>query len=249
MLVTWNDPNRNAAAESRRPGIISCLPVSPARLRWPSMDWKFVANCLVTVLAILDPFGALAMFLALLGDATHDQRRRGARLAALTVLSTLIVAMLFGRQLLTLLGISMGAFRVAGGAIILLTGLKMLGGQLGPERRASETLTKVSLQPELQAIVPLGTPLIAGAGSISTVILFEHTAPDALHVGAVAAAVALCSVLLFAVLRAADSVAGALGHVGMSIAVRLMGLILVAMGVQFMANGLLDLFPLLARSG
>jgi hypothetical protein len=110
------------------------------------MDWKFVANCLVTILAILDPFGALAMFLAILGDATHEQRRRGARLATLTVLSTLIVAMLFGRQLLTLLGICMRAFRVAGGMIILLTGLKMLSGQLGQERRACEALTKVSLQ-------------------------------------------------------------------------------------------------------
>jgi multiple antibiotic resistance protein len=212
------------------------------------MDWKFVANCLVTVLAILDPFGALAMFLALLGDATHEQRRRAARLTALTVLSTLTLAMLFGRPLLTVFGISMGAFRVAGGLIILHTGLKMLGGQLGPERRASEALAKVSPQPELQAIVPLGTPLIAGAGSISTVILFEHTAPDAVHVGAVAATVALCSALLFAVLWSADRVAGALGEVGMGIAVRLMGLILVAMGVQFMANGLLDLFPLLARA-
>src|SRR5689334_23290164 len=81
----------------------------------PLMDWKFVANCAITILAILDPLGALAMFLALLGDATHEQRRRGALLAALTVLTTLTVAMLLGRQLLGLLGISMGAFRVAGG--------------------------------------------------------------------------------------------------------------------------------------
>jgi multiple antibiotic resistance protein len=213
------------------------------------MDWKFVANCLVTILAILDPLGALAMFLALLGDATHEQRRRGAQLAALTVLATLLVAMLLGRQLLTLLGISMGAFRVAGGTIILLTGLKMLAGQLGHRRRASKALAQETLRPELQAIVPLGTPLIAGAGSISTVILFEHIAPDVLHIGAVAAVVTLCSVLLFMVLWFADTVGRSLGEIGMSIAVRLMGLILVAMGVQFMANGLIDLFPFLARSG
>jgi multiple antibiotic resistance protein len=213
------------------------------------MDWQFVANCMVTVLAILDPLGALAMFLALLGDATHEQRRRGAQLAALTVLATLTAAMLFGRQLLTLLGISMGAFRVAGGMIILLTGLKMLRGQLGQDGRAGQLPARVLPRPELQAIVPLGTPLIAGAGCISTVILFEHSAPDTLHVAAVAAAVALCSSLLFVVLRSADQVARALGEVGMSIAVRLMGLILVAMGVQFMANGFLDLFPVLARSG
>jgi multiple antibiotic resistance protein len=211
------------------------------------MDWKFVANCLVTILAILDPVGALALFLGLLGDATHEQRRRGARLAALTVLATLAVAMLFGRQLLELLGISMGAFRVAGGGIILLTGLKMLGGKLGGERPAGEAPAKAPPRPELQAIVPLGTPLIAGAGSISTVILFEHTAANALHVGAVAAVIVLCCALLYVVLRSADAVAGALGEVGMSIAVRLMGLILVAMGVQFMANGLMDLFPALAR--
>lgn len=213
------------------------------------MDWKFVANCLITILAILDPLGALAMFLALLGDATHEQRRRGAQLAALTVLATLLVAMLLGRQLLTLLGISMGAFRVAGGTIILLTGLKMLSGQLGQRRRASKALAQEMPRPELQAIVPLGTPLIAGAGSISTVILFEHLAPDVFHIGAVAAVVGLCSALLFMVLWFADRVGGSLGEIGMSIAVRLMGLILMAMGVQFMANGLIDLFPFLARSG
>ena len=212
------------------------------------MDWKFVANCLVTVLAILDPVGALAMFLALLGGATHEQRRRGARLAATTVLATLTVALLGGRQLLTLLGISMGAFRVAGGAIILLTGLKMLGGQLGREPPADEA-AKLPPRPELQAIVPLGTPLIAGAGSISTVILFEHAARDAPHVGAVAGVIVVCSALLYLVLRSADRVAGVLGGVGMSIAVRLMGLVLVAMGVQFLADGLLDLFPALARPG
>jgi multiple antibiotic resistance protein len=213
------------------------------------MDWKFVANCFVTILAILDPIGALAMFLALLGEATHEQRRSGARLTTLTVLLTLTTAMVFGRQLLSLLGISMGAFRVAGGAIILLTGLKMLGGQLGRERPAGEPGAKVSPRPELQAIVPLGTPLIAGAGTISTVILFEQTAPNALLVGAVGTAIVLSCALLYVVLRFADRVAGALGEVGMSIAVRLMGLILVAMGVQFMANGLLDLFPVLTRSG
>jgi multiple antibiotic resistance protein len=213
------------------------------------MDWKFVANCLVTVLAILDPVGAVAMFLALLGGATHEQRRRGARLAALTVLATLTTAMLFGRQLLGLLGISMGAFRVAGGAIILLTGLKMLAGKLGDERAAGAAPEKMPPRPEMQAVVPLGTPLIAGAGSISTVILFEHAAVGALHVGAVAGVIVLCSAVLFVALRCADAVAGALGQVGMSIAVRLMGLILMAMGVQFMANGLTDLFPSLVRSG
>jgi multiple antibiotic resistance protein len=212
------------------------------------MDWQFVANCMVTVLAVLDPLGALAMFLALLGDATHEQRRRAALLAAITVLATLTVAMLFGRQLLTLLGISMGAFRVAGGMIILLTGLKMLSGQLGQERKACQPSAQPLSRPELQAIVPLGTPLIAGAGCISTVILFEHSAPNTLHVAAIAAIVALSSSLLFVVLRSADQVARALGEVGMNIAVRLMGLILVAMGVQFMANGLLDIFPVLAHS-
>ena len=206
------------------------------------MDWKFVANCLVTTLAILDPLGALAMFLALLGDATPEQRRRGARLAAITVLCTLAVALLVGRQLLTWLGISMGAFRVAGGIIILLTGLKMLGGRLGRHRRAAKAAANVTPRPELQAIVPLGTPLIAGAGSISTVILFEHTAANAVHVGAVAVVIVFCSGVLLVALLCADRIAGALGRVGMSIAVRLMGLILMAMGVQFMADGLKDLF-------
>jgi multiple antibiotic resistance protein len=211
------------------------------------MDWKFVANCAVTILAILDPLGALAMFLALLGGATHEQRRRGAMLAALTVLTTLTVAMLFGRHLLGLLGISMGAFRVAGGGVILLTGLKMLAGKLGEERPAAPDPQKVP-RLELQAIVPLGTPLIAGAGSISTVILFEHSAANALHVAAVAAVIVLCSALLFLALLCADRVAVALGQVGMSIAVRLMGLVLMAMGVQFMADGARDLFPALGRS-
>jgi multiple antibiotic resistance protein len=149
---------------------------------------------------------------------------------------------------LLLLGISMGAFRVAGGTIILLTGLKMLGGNLGQERPADKGPTKAPSRPELLAIVPLGTPLIAGAGCISTVILFEHAAPDTLYVGVVAAVIVLCSALLYVALRSADRVARALGEAGMSIAVRLMGLILVAMGMQFLANGLRDLFPVLAGS-
>ena len=205
------------------------------------MDWTFVANCTVTTLAILDPLGGLAMFLALLGDTTHAQRRRGAMLATLTVLVTLLAAMLLDRPLLGLLGISMGAFRVAGGAVILLTGLKMLAGDLGKDHAAAGDPEQAS-RPELQAIVPLGTPLIAGPGSISTVILFEHTAANAVHVGAVAVVIVFCSGVLLVALLCADRIAGALGRVGMSIAVRLMGLILMAMGVQFMADGLKDLF-------
>ena len=96
--------------------------------------------------------------------------------------------------------------------------------------------------------MPLGTPLIAGADSSSAVILFEHSAANALHVGALAAVIVLCSALPFVALHCADWVAAALGPVGMSIAVRLMGLVLMAMGVQFMADGARDLFPLLGRT-
>ena len=211
------------------------------------MDWTFLANCFVTLLAILDPVGAVAIYLSVLADAAPEQRRRAARRTALTVLVTLTVAALAGRRILEGFGISLAAFQVAGGAVILSTGFAMLRGGLGHREPAAKQADPPEPRPEVLAVVPLGVPIIAGAGSISTAILFEHRANGAAQSAGVFGVILACGVILFLTLRFADGIRGAVGETGMNIVTRLLGLILTAMGVQFIADGTGTLFPGLRR--
>jgi multiple antibiotic resistance protein len=212
-----------------------------------TVDWPFALNCLATVIAVLDPVGATAIFLTMFADQSSEQRRRMAGLVAVTVLVTAIGAFLVGERLLGVFGISVAAFKLAGGLVIAGVGLAMLRGQpnqlVAAAPRGADAADARAL-----AIVPLGVPIIAGAGTISTVILFSHVSRGWSHRLSVLAVIVLASAMLFLMLRSADRVSDALGRTGVNLATRLMGLILLAMGVQFAADGADDLFPVLSST-
>jgi multiple antibiotic resistance protein len=212
-----------------------------------AVDWTFALNCLATVIAVLDPVGATAIFLAMFAEQTPEQRRRGAGLVALTVLVTATGAFLFGERLLGLFGISVAAFKLAGGLVIAGVGLAMLRGQPNQLMSAAPRGADAA-DLRAMAIVPLGVPIIAGAGTLSTVILFSHVSRGWVHRLSVLGVIVLASALLFFMLRSAERVSDLLGRTGVSLATRLLGLILLAMGVQFVADGTDDLFPALSSA-
>jgi multiple antibiotic resistance protein len=199
---------------------------------------------IVTLTAVVDPFLAVPFFLAFDGARTEPQRRELARVIAITVFSVLAVSAIVGESLLLLVGASLPAFRVGGGLVLLLMALAMLNAQAGGVRQSKAEARELQ-SGEVGGVVPLAFPLLAGPGAISTTIISAEKGGVA-HVALLLGCIALVCLLTWWALRQANSIADRLGVTGLNIATRILGLLLAAMAVQTMAEGLKALFPGLA---
>jgi multiple antibiotic resistance protein len=199
----------------------------------------------VTLAAILNPFAAIPFFLVVTRDGSGLSRHRTAAVAAASVAAILVGSAVAGDSVLTLAGTSLGAFRIAGGIVLLLMGLSMLGAQPGSVRQTQEEMS-VAAQQESVAVVPLGIPLIAGPGSISAVIVQMQRGDTFVHLAATLACIAAVSLACWLSLRFAETIGRALGPLGLNVVSRLLGLLLSAVAVEMMADGVKQLFPGLA---
>ncbi len=199
---------------------------------------------IVTLLAVLDPFLAVPIYVSATVGRGQGARRALARVVTLTVLAVLVVSAFAGEQLLGLMGASLPAFRVGGGLVLLLMALAMLNAQAGGVRQ-SEAEAEELEQGNLSGVVPLAVPLLAGPGAISTTIIAAQSG-GLVHKLAVMLCIALVCFLLWIMLRAAHWIAPKIGQTGLNIATRLLGLLLAAIAIQTMAEGLKGLFPGLA---
>jgi multiple antibiotic resistance protein len=193
----------------------------------------------VTLTAVLDPFLAVPIFLAICTDA--GRRARLAFVVTVTVFAVLVGAIVFGEALLKLIGASIPAFQVGGGLVLLLMALSMLNAQAGGMRQSSAEAAELE-SGETFGVVPLAVPLLAGPGAISTAIIAAQPG-GAAHAAALSGCVALVCLLLWGVLRVADAVGPRMGRTGLNIITRLLGLLLAAIAIQTMAEGLRVLFP------
>jgi multiple antibiotic resistance protein len=205
------------------------------------LDFTEYTKIFISLFAIIDPVGNIPIVIAFTVGMTAHKRERMGRMASLSVLAILLAALLLGEALLEFFGISIHSFRTAGGILLLLTAITMLvGGKLErlPEEGDGDSTSAI-------AIVPLSTPLLAGPGAISTVILDAHKAAAPGHYGAMALILILLSLIVWLSFLIAPWVSQRLGRVGCSIATRLMGLLLAAIAIEFIAGGLRGLFPAL----
>jgi len=205
-------------------------------------SWTEYTRLITALLVILDPFAAVPIFLAFTKEYSIHERSRVASITAFTVALVLIVSAVAGETLLRWMGTSLASFRVGGGIVLLLMSLSLLRGQPDLVRttptESQEALSKASI-----AVVPLAIPLLAGPGAISTVIIAMHRSNAEFHWLLVIGCILLASAVLWAVLRLASSISNALGTIGLNIINRLFGLILAAIAVEIMANGMKQLFP------
>ena len=199
---------------------------------------------LVTLTAVLDPFLAVPIFLTLTASRSPASRVALVRAVAIAVFVVLAAAALLGDAILTLIGASLAAFRVGGGLVLLLMALAMLNAKAGGLRQSREEAEELE-SGELSGVVPLAVPLLAGPGAISTTIIAAQKG-GAAHLAAILACIAVVSAMTWLVLRGADAIGGRLGTTGLNIATRLLGLLLAALAIQTMAEGLRELFPGLA---
>ncbi|HWP94970.1 MAG TPA: YchE family NAAT transporter [Gammaproteobacteria bacterium] len=207
--------------------------------------WAEYLKFFVGLIAVLNPIGAIPLFIAMTHNETDRQRRRTASVAGLTVCVVLLVSLLIGEELLRFFGISIPSFRVVGGILIFMMALAMLQAKLSPVRQTEEE-TREGTEKESVGIVPLGLPLLAGPGSISTVILHGANGGTALHYAVLCAGIVIVSVLVWLSLRAAPLLVAMLGRTGINVFTRIMGLIMAAIGVEFVVQGVRQLLPGLA---
>jgi len=195
----------------------------------------------VTLAAVVDPFLAVPFFLTVTASRSEAESRRLAQVVALTVFLVLAVAAFVGEALLELIGASLPAFRVGGGLVLLLMALAMLNAQAGAVRQSQAEARELE-QGELQGVVPLAIPLLAGPGAISTSIIAAEGGSLA-HQSAIVLCIGVVCLVSWLTMRAASRIAARMGTTGLNVATRILGLLLAAMAVQTMAVGLKQLFP------
>jgi multiple antibiotic resistance protein len=198
----------------------------------------------VTLAAVVDPFLAVPFFLGCTSGRDAGERARLSRIIAITVFLVLSGSAFGGELLLRTIGASLPAFRVAGGLVLLLMALAMLNAQAGAMRQTSVEVQELE-SGDVAGVVPLAFPLLAGPGAISTAIIAGQEG-GAMHRLMIVAGIGVVCLITWLVLRNAHLIAARLSATGMNIATRILGLLLGAMAVQFMAEGLKELFPGLA---
>ncbi len=210
------------------------------------MDFK----PLVTLMAVVNPLACVPFFIHYTQGFTQAQRQRTIVVSSVTAFIVIAVSALLGLQILEFFGISLASFQVGGGMLLLTSALSMLNAQPAEARANAEEVqdaeTKAAMGASI-AVVPLTIPLLTGPATMSTVVIYADKAKNFTQLGSLVAygvVIALATALCFSM---AQPIARVLGKTGINVMTRLMGLILAALAVEVMTDGLHKLFPVLAR--
>lgn len=211
------------------------------------MDFK----PLVTLLAIVNPLAIVPFFIHYTQDFSREQRLRTIWIASFSCFVVIAASALLGLQILDFFGISLASFQVGGGMLLLTSALSMLNAEPAEAKSNADEMDDAAQRSSVGAsiaVVPLTIPLLTGPATMSTVVIYAERAKNfpqlATLVGygvVIAVATALCFTL-------AQPIARILGKTGINVMTRLMGLILAALAVEVMSDGLIKLFPILARA-
>lgn len=221
-------------------------PAQPLRLRHDcSMD---LLKPLIALLAIVNPIGVVPFFLAFTQGLTREQRQRTMRVSAFSAFCVVAISGLAGLKIIEFFGISIASFQVGGGMLLLISSLHMLNAQ--PAESSPDDVSDGRNKAEAGdsvAVVPLTIPLLTGPATISTMVIYaektRHFWEHAVLVG-YGVVIGAATYVAFA---ASGRIARVLGKTGINVMTRLMGLILAAMAVELLADGLVKLFPVLAH--
>jgi multiple antibiotic resistance protein len=206
---------------------------------------------LITLLAIVNPPAIIPFFIHYTLGFSRVQRRRTVGIASLTAFLVIAASAILGIRILQFFGISLASFQVGGGMLLLISALNMLNAQPAEAKPASNELQEGAEKAAMGdsiAVVPLTIPLLTGPATMSTVVIYAERAQTWLQLATLVGyglVIALVTAISFAL---ANPIARILGKTGINVLTRLMGLILAALAVEVMAEGLGKLFPILGRA-
>ncbi len=210
------------------------------------LNWNDYLQLSAGLVSVVNPIGVVPTFISLTINRSPAERNRTAIVCAASVAMVLLISLLAGEPILHFFGIGLPAFRVAGGILVLMMGMSMLYASPDPVRHTPEERAE-SFEKESVAVVPLAIPLLSGPGAISTTIVYGHTGHSLAHYMLVSAVILSVSLIVLTALLSAPKIAEVMGRTGMNVVTRVMGLILASIAIEFIAKGLTELFPILAK--
>ena len=203
------------------------------------MEFEFLLTSFVALFIIIDPIGLTPVFIAITQGMDDTLRRKVALRSVLVSAFVISLFIVGGETVLGFIGISMPAFRIAGGILLFLTALDMLF-QRRSKRRENQTEQELVDDP---SVFPLAIPLIIGPGAIATVILIAGEKPGLVGIASTGFITALVLLTVFVFFSAASRIEKLLGKTGIDVLTRLLGMLLAALSVQFVIEGLIEFFP------
>jgi multiple antibiotic resistance protein len=202
--------------------------------------FQFSLVAFSSVFFLVDPFAAIPSFLVMTAGSDEASRRRTARRASFTCFIVLSTFALAGGLIFKLFGITLPALKIAGGILLFMIGIDMLKAKQSPTREA-EGETEEACEKEDVGIIPMGIPMLAGPGAISSVMVLMGQSRRWWDAAPVFLAIAVTAFCAYLILSAAGRIKGVIGDTGIHILMRIMGLLLTAIAVQFGINGFRDL--------
>ncbi len=210
------------------------------------MEWAYLFKISIALFAIVNPIGSVPIFISATDGWSAKDRAHTAKTVALIVFFVLTLSGLLGDKILAFFSISIPSFQVGGGILLMLIAISMMHAKQSDTRQTKEEAQAVADR-EATVVVPLSIPLLAGPGAIISMIIAAQQSGSFLGHVSLALPVAVVCVFIWITLRLALGIAHKLGTIGINIVTRLMGLILAAMAVEFIAHGIAGLFPKLVN--
>jgi multiple antibiotic resistance protein len=199
---------------------------------------------LAGLLSVVDPIGAIPLFISLTEHRSSDERGRIAWVCAMSVGAVLLFSLIGGKYMLSFFGIGIPSFQIAGGIVILLMGISMLKASHDRSRNTPEERAE-SVEKDSIAVVPLAIPLLSGPGAMSSVIVYHSQNPSWNHDFLASCVIATIVLTVLLCLLMAEKIADFLGTTGMNVITRVFGLIILSIAVEFITKGLAAVFPIL----
>ncbi len=202
---------------------------------------------LIALLAIVNPIGVVPFFIHFTQNFTRPQRQRTIRISAFSAFVVIAVSALAGLKIIEFFGISLASFQVGGGTLLLISALAMLKAEQAESKPSDvdEGNQKIDAGASI-AVVPLTIPLLTGPATISTMVIYAEKTRHLWQLAVLVGYGVVIAAITYLVFSASGRIARVLGQTGINIMTRLMGLILAAMAVELLADGLVKLFPVLA---
>ena len=206
------------------------------------IEWTAYIKIFTALLAIVNPLGIIPIFVSLTSGMQEGERKHIARTASVTVAVVLVVATLIGKPLLNFFGVSIDSFKVGGGILLLMMAISMMQARYKHSNQTREEAEEAEVKESI-AVVPIAMPLLAGPGAISTVIIYADLSFQPLHVSMIILSSLLVALVTWLALKTANPISRMLSKTSINIAIRIMGLVLAAIAVEFISGGLVKLLP------
>lgn len=196
----------------------------------------------IGLFALVNPVGIIPVFISLTNYQPAPLRHRTNLTANLSVAIILWISLFMGDSVLRIFGISIDSFRIAGGILVVIIAMSMISGKLGEDKQNKQEKSETAIR-ENVGVVPLALPLMAGPGAISSTIVWSTRYHNWQHMLGFSVAIALFAASCWAVFRLAPWLVRLLGQTGINVVTRIMGLLLMSLGIEFIVTGIKTIFP------